>query len=230
MQSTGCVIEEEYVGTAQVTETEGFRAHTFGRKERGNEATGVAIWLRKAFLAVANVVAVVAPVRGGLVGRVGLIRVNLGSDSDAAVGCSGCQCEVGQDVAQRRRHPGARPHADRPRHAAEGVVGLWRTQAMCAANTFESSGLFYWSPMKVSCNRIDFWFVPLARMEDGTVSRCCVSVGGGDRLQYIRSSRRADHRPVEIRLPFSVAYASVGSNFSWDLDKILSSRADEAAV
>lgn len=85
LQSTGCVNEEDYIGTAQVSETTCFRAYNFGRRKRGNNATGMAIWLRKAFWAVANVVAVVAPVRGPLVGRVGLLRVKVGSDVDIAV-------------------------------------------------------------------------------------------------------------------------------------------------
>eukprot|EP00972_Heterocapsa_arctica_P025347 3733726-Heterocapsa_arctica.AAC.1 len=70
---------------------------------------------------------------------------------------------------------------------------------LCSVNMFYPVGPTYWSHLSTSTTRIDFICMPRAYLDAGRILSCHVDVRAGDRLQLIRSTTRADHRPLIVR-------------------------------
>eukprot|EP00972_Heterocapsa_arctica_P067187 9915122-Heterocapsa_arctica.AAC.1 len=95
---------------------------------------------------------------------------------------------------------------------------------MCAVNTFYNSGPTFWSHQFATTSRIDFICVPKAFLNSGRVLAVWVDIDKGDRSQLIRSSLRADHRPLGIRLDAVLGFTGKTDRSSWNFDSIMASR------
>eukprot|EP00929_Paragymnodinium_shiwhaense_P021066 TRINITY_DN13845_c0_g1_i1.p1 TRINITY_DN13845_c0_g1~~TRINITY_DN13845_c0_g1_i1.p1 ORF type:complete len:1628 (-),score=116.54 TRINITY_DN13845_c0_g1_i1:570-5453(-) len=91
-----------------------------------------------------------------------------------------------------------------------------------AVNSYYEAGKTFFGTQG-SATRVDYLITSRSAYEAQRIKWCKVLHRAGDRLQLIRSTRRADHHPVCMRIRVQLTYATAAAEHRWDADLLVKS-------